>query len=44
VSKAKKIGIMFIVLGLFIPLIFYPYTELKEELEKKAIQDTVLAA
>jgi hypothetical protein len=35
-DKSKKIGIMFIVIGFFIPLIFYPFTTLTGDVEKKA--------
>jgi hypothetical protein len=34
--KMKKIGIMFIVVGFFIPLVLYPYTELTEDVGQKA--------
>jgi GGDEF domain-containing protein len=33
-NKAKRIGLMFIILGFFIPLVFYPFTELTEDAKK----------
>jgi hypothetical protein len=35
-DRTKKIGIMFIIVGFFIPLVFYPFTELTEDVKDKA--------
>jgi hypothetical protein len=37
----KRIGIMFIVVGFFIPLVLYPFTELTKDVKEKA--DLLLA-
>jgi hypothetical protein len=40
-DRSKKIGIMLIIVGIFIPLIFYPFTELTKDVKEKA--DLLLA-